>query len=178
MSWKTLLLLSASTLLVACSPSSPAPSAEAPAPKKPLPADFLGIEIGKPLVAPACVQAANGAYTNTPCKTVLGKVAIDENKVPLGMESELDVSESGGVVDQVVAKIDRGDVAHIVNTMKEKYGYGYATNAASELHWSDETLAVAYVPAGPHEYGLIIVASQRRVQDDNRRTGEEKARTL
>lgn len=179
MSWKTVLLLSLSATLAACSPSDPAPSAAAAVPAKaPLPADILGIEVGKPLEVQACTQAANGSYTNTPCTTSWGEVAIAEDRVPLLMRSTVSVDWNDGVVDQVVAKIDRGDSAHIVNSMKEKYGPGYTTTPDGEMHWTDSNLAVAYVPAGSDEYGMVIVATQRRVQGQNARTEELKKRPL
>lgn len=179
MSWKTALLLSLSATLAACSPSEPTPSADVALPAKTqLPADILGIEVGKPLEVQACTQAANGSYTNTPCKTSWGEVAIAEDRVPLLMRSTVSVDWNDGVVDQVVAKIDRGDSAHIVNSMKDKYGPAYTTTPDGEMHWTDSNLAVAYVPAGSDEYGMVIVATQRRVQGQNARTEELKKRPL
>lgn len=179
MSWKTALLLSLSATLAACSPSDPAPSAAAAAPAKvPLPADILGIEVGKPLEIQACMQAANGSYTNTPCKTTLGEVAIAEDRVPLLMRSTVSVAWSDGVVDQVVARVDRGNPAHIVNSMKDKYGPSYTTTPDGEMHWTDSNLAVAFVPAGTSEYGMVIVSTQKRVQGQNARKEELKKRRL
>lgn len=179
MSWKTVLVMSLSATLAACSPSDPAPSVAAAAPpKRPLPADFLGIDVGKPWDAPACVQAKNGAYDNAPCKTSWGEVAIAEDRVPLLMRSTVRVDMDGSNVDQIVARIDRGDSAHIVNSMKEKYGPAYTTTPDGEMHWTDSNLAVAYVPAGTSEYGMVIVATQKRVRGENARTDELKKRPL
>ncbi|HEY0860702.1 MAG TPA: hypothetical protein VGE19_07315 [Pseudoxanthomonas sp.] len=179
MSWKTALLLSLSATLGACSPSDPAPSAAAPAPvKAPLPADILGIEVGKPLSIEKCIESTTGTYENAPCETVWGDVAIPEDRVPLRVRSSVSVDWRDGVVDQVVARIDRGDSAHIVNSMKDKYGPAYITTPDGEMHWTDENLAVAYVPAGSDEYGMVIVATQRRVQGQNARTEDLKKRPL
>ena len=181
------ILVAASILLAACSPSPSPPAASEQSPE-PVLIDLLGLKLGQPLDVPECKTGKDGYYAAayeqkvTPCwlssswpsKPSKRKppseseedqydVLFGDKQIPPGAENEVSVLLWHGVINRVEVRMNRyHNYEETRNMLIEKFGLpNVHESERTTWHWATDSAEALYLGDSPDPGEALVMLTTK-----------------
>ena len=186
-----IIVVAASTLLAACSPTStPAPQSSTPTRQSPEPVlvGLLGLKLGQPLDIPQCMTGKDGYYAaaydqkNTPCwlssswpskastrkppseaKEDQYDLLFGDKQIPPGAENEVSVSLWHGVIHRVEVRMNRyHNYEETRDMLVDKFGLPNVHESERDTwHWATDSAEALYLGNSPDPGEALVMLTTK-----------------